>query len=176
MQSCRTVFFTTYRSPLGKLGLAATSRGLFRIAPIRGSEMSFLMDLPLRRFDLVRSEKQFAPLKRQLDRYFKGQPVRFRFSADLSQGTPFQRKVWGQLSALLPGQLVTYGRLAREIGHPKASRAVGQAVGANPLPIIIPCHRVIASDGSLGGFAWGVGQKKKLLELEGIRIWSERRK
>lgn len=176
MNKIPTLFFTTYRSPLGKLGLAATSRGIFRIAPVSGSEMSFLMDLPLKRFDLVRNEKQFAPLKRQLDRYFKGQPVRFRFRADLSQGTPFQKKIWRQLSGLLPGQMIAYGRLASETGHPKASRAVGQAVGANPLPIIIPCHRVIASDGSLGGFAWGLATKRKLLELEGIRIWSEKRR
>ncbi len=65
--------------------------------------------------------------------------------------------------------MMTYGMLAREIGRPKASRAVGQAVGANPLPIVIPCHRVIASDGSLGGFAWGINVKKKLLSIEGIR-------
>jgi methylated-DNA-[protein]-cysteine S-methyltransferase len=176
MKPRRTVFFSAYRSPLGRLGLAATARGLLRIAPIKGPELSFLMDLPLRSFDLVRDEKPFAPLKIQLDRYFRGQPVRFSFRADPGLGTDFQKKIWSQLSGLLPGQLVTYGRLARESGHPRAARAVGQAVGANPLPIIVPCHRVIASDGSLGGFAWGPETKRKLLELEGIRLWSGRRR
>jgi O-6-methylguanine DNA methyltransferase len=164
------IYFTQYLSPLGKLYLAATDKGLLNIAPAKGSELSFLVDLPIRHYNLARSEKQFGPIKKQLNKYFRGQPVIFKFRADLSHGTAFQIMVWKKLSALLPGQLVTYGMLAREIGRPEASRAVGQAVGANPLPIIIPCHRVIASDGSLGGFAWGTTVKKKLLSIEGIRL------
>lgn len=163
-------YFTSYNSPIGKLYLVATDRGLLRISPGNCSEGSFLVSFPVRRFDVVYSEKSFIPIKRQLDKYFKGQPVVFKFQADINHGTAFQKKVWEKLSGLLPGQMVTYGMLAREIGRPKAARAVGQAVGANPLPIIIPCHRVIASDGSLGGFAWGINFKKKLLSIEGIHL------
>ncbi|MDQ7797942.1 MAG: methylated-DNA--[protein]-cysteine S-methyltransferase [Candidatus Edwardsbacteria bacterium] len=164
------IYISGYDSPLGRLYLAATDKGLLRIAPAKGSELSFILDLGIRHFDLVPSEKPFLPIKKQLDRYFEGQPVVFRFQADISRGTGFQRSVWRKLSGLLPGQMMTYGMLAREIGRPKAYRAVGQAVGANPLPIIIPCHRVIASDGSLGGFAWGIKVKKKLLSIEGMDL------
>jgi len=163
------IYFARYSSSIGRLYLAATDKGLLSIAPGKGSELAFLMALPIRHYDLVRSEKPFIPIKKQLNKYFRGLPVVFSFKADLSRGTAFQRKVWEKLSGLLPGQMMTYGMLAREIGQPKAYRAVGQAVGANPLPIVIPCHRVIASDGSLGGFAWGINVKKKLLSIEGIR-------
>ena len=164
------IYYARYSSPIGRLYLAATDKGLLSIASGKGSELAFLMALPVRHYDLVRSEKPFIPIKKQLDKHFRGLPVVFSFKADLSRGTAFQRKVWEKLSGLLPGQMMTYGMLAREIGRPKAYRAVGQAVGANPLPIAIPCHRVIASDGSLGGFAWGINVKKKLLSIEGIRL------
>jgi methylated-DNA-[protein]-cysteine S-methyltransferase len=119
---------------------------------------------------IIHDGRPFADIKKQLANYFQGRPVRFRFRADLSWATPFQQSVWRTLAGLLPGQLTTYGQLAREIKQPQAARAVGQAVDANPLPILIPCHRVIAGDGSLGGFTGGVGLKKKLLRLEGIRL------
>ncbi len=170
MNQYAKIYFTQYLSPLGKLYLAATDKGLLSIAPGKGSEMSFLIKLPIRHYDLMHSEKPFIPIKKQLDRYFKGQPVAFRFRADMSHGTAFQRSVWKKLAGLLPGQMVTYGMLAREIGRPKSARAVGRAVGANPLPVIIPCHRVIAAGGSLGGFAWGIKVKKKLLLTEGIHL------
>lgn len=169
MKAHPKIYFSTYDSPIGRLYMAATGSGLLKISPGGRPEMSFLMDLPLKKFDVVRSDKPFTALKKQLDAYFKGKPVVFRYRADLSYATAFQIKVWKKLSGLLPAQMVTYGILAREIGRPNAARAVGQAVGANPLPIIIPCHRVIASDGSLGGFAWGIKIKKKLLSVEGIR-------
>jgi methylated-DNA-[protein]-cysteine S-methyltransferase len=162
------IYFSSYDSPIGRLHLAATDRGFLRIAPAKGPELSFIMDLGIPHFDVIHSKEPFESIKKQLGRYFKGQPVVFKFRADMSHGTDFQRSVWKKLSGLLPGQMMTYGMLAREIGRPKAARAVGQAVGANPLPVIIPCHRVIASDGSLGGFAWGIKVKKKLLSIEGI--------
>jgi O-6-methylguanine DNA methyltransferase len=163
------IYFTSYDSPIGRLFIAATDKGLLRISPAKGSELSFIMSLGIKHFDVVHAGKPFASIKKQLDLYFKGRPVLFRFKADLGHGTAFQKKVWEKLSEILPGQMVTYGMLAKEIGRPKAFRAVGQAVGANPLPIIIPCHRVIASNGSLGGFAWGVNIKRKLLSIEGIK-------
>ena len=122
---------------------------------------------------MIKAGKGPDPIKgivKQLGQYFKGRPIKFVYQADIPFGTSFQKAVWKKLAELPPGQLITYGALAREIKRPKAVRAVGQAVGANPLPIIIPCHRVIASDGKLGGYAWGMGLKKKLLKIEGITI------
>lgn len=159
-----------YRSPAGPLYLAATERGLAAIHFNRADHFSLLLSPLFSRARVMKDDGPFQPLIRQLDSYFKGKPVKFVFRADLPYGTPFQQAVWKKLGELLPGQLTTYGALAREIKRPRASRAVGQAVGANPLPVIIPCHRVIASDGSLGGFAGGLALKRKLLALEGIKL------
>ena len=82
------------------------------------------------------------------------------------KGTAFQKKVWQQLLKIPRGKTMTYGELARVIGHPKAARAVGSACNANPLPIVIPCHRVVARDGSLGGYAGGIQAKLRLLQSE----------
>ncbi len=84
-----------------------------------------------------------------------------------SQGTPFQQKVWGELLKIPKGKVCTYEYIARKIGNPKAVRAVGTAIGKNNLPVIVPCHRVIRKDGTLGGYRWGIEKKRKLLESEG---------
>ena len=102
---------------------------------------------------------------RQLREYFAGK--RTRFDLPLApKGTEFQRAVWRQLQEIPYGETISYGELARRVGNPKASRAVGAANGANPLPIVIPCHRVIAGDGSIGGFGGGLPIKEILLALE----------
>jgi len=102
---------------------------------------------------------------RQLREYFAGK--RADFDLPLAPaGTAFQRAVWRQLQGIPYGETISYGELARRVGNPKASRAVGSANGANPLPIVIPCHRVIAGDGSLGGFGGGLPAKQTLLALE----------
>ncbi|MCL1932587.1 MAG: methylated-DNA--[protein]-cysteine S-methyltransferase [Candidatus Azobacteroides sp.] len=101
----------------------------------------------------------------QLDEYFAGK--RQTFDLPLSpQGTDFQQTVWKQLQEIPYGQTISYSQLAKAIRHPKACRAVGSANGKNPIAIIIPCHRVIASDGGLGGYAYGIDVKKRLLDLE----------
>lgn len=103
---------------------------------------------------------------RQLQEYFAGQ--RTTFDLPLApRGTDFQRSVWNALSAIPWGAVRSYADIARAIGRPKAVRAVGAANGRNPLPIVVPCHRVIGSDGSLTGFAGGLDMKRKLLKLEG---------
>jgi len=105
----------------------------------------------------------------ELDGYFSGEKISFRAPLDLDgSGTPFQRRVWDALFEIHRGELLTYGELAAMVGSPRAARAVGQAVGKNPLPIIFPCHRVVSSDGRLGGFSCGVSLKVLLLEIEGI--------
>ena len=102
---------------------------------------------------------------RQLEQYFRGD--RREFDLPLApQGTAFQQSVWGQLRAIPYGEKISYLELARRIGNPKACRAVGAANGANPLSIVVPCHRVVGSNGSLTGFGGGLPIKKLLLELE----------
>jgi len=162
-------YFTIYQSPLGQLYLLGSSKGLVALCFTKKS-FDRMMQRHFAGVNPERSDRQFKVLIKQLDAYFKGSPVKFVFTADIRSGTEFQRGVWEKLSELLPGQLTTYGSLAREIKRPKASRAVGQAVGANPLPVIIPCHRVISSSGKLGGFTGGIGLKKKLLSIEGIKL------
>ena len=107
----------------------------------------------------------------ELRSYFSGEKISFRTSLDIdSLGTPFQRRVWKALFEIPRGEFRTYGELAARAGSPRAARAVGQAVGKNPLPVIFPCHRVVAGDGSLGGFSCGVSLKVLLLELEGLAL------
>lgn len=109
-----------------------------------------------------------AEAVRQLREYFAGK--RTDFDLPLApEGTDFQRKVWRKLQEIPYGETISYGELARRVGNPKASRAVGSANGKNRIPIVIPCHRVIAGDGSLGGFGGGLSTKEKLLALEATR-------
>lgn len=108
----------------------------------------------------------FEGLRRQLAEYFTGRRETFDVALD-PHGSAFQQAVWKQLRAIPYGRLRTYGEVARTIGRPKATRAVGQAAGQNPLPILIPCHRVVGRDGGLVGFAGGLTVKARLLRLEG---------
>jgi methylated-DNA-[protein]-cysteine S-methyltransferase len=103
----------------------------------------------------------------QLAQYFAGQRQHFDLPLDLSQGSALQQLVWQALLEIAPGQTCSYGQLARRIGRPQAARAVGAAVGRNRLSIIVPCHRVIGSDGALTGYAGGLARKRALLQLEG---------
>jgi methylated-DNA-[protein]-cysteine S-methyltransferase len=105
-------------------------------------------------------------LARQLRQYATGKSVRWSVPVDLSSGTGFQQKVWRALGQIPRGQTRSYRWVAQKIGKPKAARAVGAACGANPVPVIVPCHRVVAGDGSLGGFGGGLPMKRQLLALE----------
>ncbi|MFW6192474.1 MAG: methylated-DNA--[protein]-cysteine S-methyltransferase, partial [Gemmatimonadota bacterium] len=102
----------------------------------------------------------------ELREYFRGDRRSFGVTPDLTGLTPFQQEVLEAISRVPFGERVTYGELARRIDRPKASRAVGNALGRNPVPIIVPCHRVVRSDGDLGGYTAGTGYKEQLLELE----------
>ncbi|MFO7154394.1 MAG: methylated-DNA--[protein]-cysteine S-methyltransferase [Caldicoprobacter oshimai] len=107
------------------------------------------------------------PAAIELREYFQGHRKHFDVPIDID-GTPFQLKVWKALQSIPYGKVRSYKDIAIQIGHPKAFRAVGQACGANPIPIIIPCHRVLTASGNLGGFSAGIEIKKALLDLEGI--------
>lgn len=115
--------------------------------------------------DWRRDDDAFADLAHQLREYFLGSRQEFELDVDL-KGTPFQLDVWSALRAIPYGQIRSYSDIARVIGRPKAVRAVGAANGANPVPIIVPCHRVIGANGALTGFGGGLSVKRRLLELE----------
>ncbi len=153
------MYTTEYHSPIGLLTLAADEYGLRHIVFPQGSR-SF--EPPP---DWHRADSSFRDTIGQLDEYFAGE--RKTFTVQLSpQGTDFQRSVWLALLQVGYGRTVSYGEIAKLIGKPKASRAVGAANGANPLPIIIPCHRIVGSSGNLTGFGGGLPTKQWLLAHE----------
>ncbi len=120
------------------------------------------------------SSRRFRDLEEAVENYFDGWRTDFsRFPLDLSAGTPFQRRVWSVTRRIPYGEVRTYGWLGMEIGRPEATRAIGAALGDNPVPLLVPCHRVIASDGRLGGFSatGGVTLKARMLELERVRLF-----
>lgn len=116
--------------------------------------------------DLQEEPAAFADLRAQLAEYFTAQRTSFDLPLDL-RGTDFQIRVWKDLQNIPYGRLRTYGQVARDLDQPKATRAVGQAAGQNPLPLLVPCHRVVGKDGHLVGFAGGITTKARLLRLEG---------
>jgi len=147
-------------SAVGRLLLAGDGESLIHVGFQSGPRPSRPMD------GWIADIAPFRTAIAQLDEYFAGK--RRRFDLPLApRGTEFQRRVWRALTEIPYGETVSYGELARRIAKPSASRAVGLANGANPLPIIVPCHRVIGADGSLTGFGGGLPIKRKLLALEG---------
>lgn len=147
-------------SPIGRLLLAGDGDSLTQVCFQSGPRPQSPAD------DWIADGAPFRRAIGQLGEYFAGE--RRRFELPLApRGTEFQRRVWRALTEIPYGKTVSYGELARRIGNPSAPRAVGLANGANPLPIIVPCHRVIGADGSLTGFGGGLPIKRKLLALEG---------
>lgn len=128
------------------------------------------LDFPTARKSSVPKAAHSSPLARalatQLNDYFDGKRDHFEIPLDVRDGTAFQRSVWREMAKIPSGKTRSYKELAARIGNPDAVRAVGGACGANPIPILIPCHRVVTSDGKLGGFSGGLHWKKKLLTLE----------
>lgn len=155
------------QSPLGPLYVAATARGLCSVD--FGVDANVFMSAldPLARIE--QNPAALATVTRQLGEYFAGDRFRFDLALDLHRLTPFQQSVLQVTRGIAAGTVWTYRQVAEAIGRPTASRPVGQALGRNPVPIVIPCHRVIASDGSLGGYSAGAGLdgKRLLLRLEG---------
>ena len=146
-------YYRKFSSPIGCLQLVSDKNNLLKIQ--FGSEDNFRnSDLPI----LIKTEKQ-------LQEYFVGKRKQFEIPYKL-EGTKFQIKVWEELNKIPFGETISYKTLATRVGNKNKARAAGNANGKNPLPIIIPCHRVIASDGSLGGYDGGIDNKEYLLELE----------
>jgi len=155
--------YTTIESPVGPLLLAGNAVGLCYI-----SFADKKRAVKLHR-DWTESQKPFAEVIRQLRAYFRGDLKEFDVPLNMA-GTPFQLRVWESLREIPYGETTSYGELARRIGKPEAVRAVGTANGSNPIPIIVPCHRVIGSDGSLTGYGGGLSVKEKLLALESRQL------
>jgi methylated-DNA-[protein]-cysteine S-methyltransferase len=151
-----------YQSPIGLLEIKTNERALTGIRVVNDSDKNKETVLP--------TNEEQAILKKvrlQLDEYFSGKRKKFDLPLEL-HGTDFQQKVWKQLQQIPYGKTISYAQLAQAVGNPKAYRAAGSANGKNPVAIIIPCHRVIASDNSLGGYAYGLDAKKCLLKLETV--------
>jgi len=167
------IVFTSYNSPIGKMLIASTGKGLCKLDLLVG-EKQFINTVSSRfRAKVTRNDEAMQPVIKALERYFEGDPMPSNIALDL-RGTPFQKKIWSQLLKIPHGETRSYKQIAIAIGTPTAPRAVGNAVGSNPVAIIVPCHRVLRSDGSLGGFGYGVDIKKKLLRLEALRRPIER--
>jgi methylated-DNA-[protein]-cysteine S-methyltransferase len=156
-----TYSYKTMKSPVGRLKLVASDRGLTAIL--------WENDDPerVRLAPLVEDKNHpvLCETERQLNDYFAGKLKKFSLKFDFA-GTDFQRKVWRALAAIPFGETRSYADIARQIGHPKAVRAIGAATGRNPISIIVPCHRVIGSNGKLTGFAGGLETKAFLLKTE----------
>ncbi len=152
---------------LGWMGVARTGRGVRYLQLPRRTASLALRDLQREFPDAAVGEEAPEELKRELREYAEGRRRSFSIPLDL-EVRPFQRAVLLAIARIPFGETRTYGWVAREIGQPKAARAVGQALHTNPIPIILPCHRVIASDGRLGGYGGGLPLKQTLLALEGV--------
>ena len=162
-----SIKYTIFSNPIGLTGLVATSEGLLQIINNIKQESSFENYLSLlTNKEIAKQPSDFKDLVEQFSMYFKGTLQKFNFPLDLSLGTTFQKKVWKELLAIPYGKTRSYKWLASTIKKPKASRAVGNANGKNPLPIIIPCHRVIRENGDLGGYTGGISIKRFLIDLE----------
>jgi len=153
--------FTKMRSPVGEIKLVASEKGLSAIV----WEFEDFSRVHLENVIEDRDNAILLETEKQLSAYFKGERNYFKLPLDL-KGTAFQKSVWEALLSIPFGQTRTYGQIARQIGKPKAVRAVGAAAGKNPVAIIAPCHRVIGASGKLTGFAGGLHNKAILLNLE----------
>src|SRR5215207_1733893 len=161
------VAFRTIDSPVGALLLAATQLGLVRVAYQREGHDAVLQALASRISPrILAAPRRLDDVARQLDEYFAGRRTAFDVALDRRLSAGFRRTVLDHLAAISYGHTESYAEVAAATGHPGAVRAVGSACATNPLPVVVPCHRVVRSDGSLGGYLGGLDVKRTLLELE----------
>jgi O-6-methylguanine DNA methyltransferase len=173
-----------FKTSMGWIGLATTDRGVSAVVlpkPTRRAvERELMSDGSLNgvgayggtpiRTEAATAARHLRTARTAIVAYLAGKARSFAIPLDWGDHSPFQMKVWGVLQSIPYGRVRSYGWVARKIGKPRAARAVGAACGANPVPLLVPCHRVVAGDGSLGGFSGGLPNKKRLLTLEGIRL------
>jgi methylated-DNA-[protein]-cysteine S-methyltransferase len=163
------VTWVEHDAPTGRLLLAATDRGLVAVGLLHHE---LLLEVLSQKVSprVVRGSSRLDAVRRQLDEYYAGQRHEFELPLDWALSTGFRRQILDELTKVPYGQVVSYRELATAAGSPKASRAVGSAMATNPLPIVVPCHRVIRTDGSLGGYGGGLPMKQALLALEGATM------
>ena len=166
-ESLVDVAYALVDSPFGQLTAATTPRGLVRLA--YPGEERVLDELSVRISPRVLEvPARLDEIRRQLEEYFEGRLRRFRFGVDWALVGPFGRKILAVTATIPYGTVTSYGDVAARTGNPRASRAAGNALGSNPIPIIVPCHRVVRSGGALGGYTGGLERKRFLLQLEGF--------
>lgn len=164
-----TIHYSSFQSPMGKMHIGVTEKGLCCIAMSDLSWHTFLEETGKRTdIKLSESDSRTDETKEKLKRYFAGKIKLFDIPVDLFAMTSFEKKVLNSTKKIQFGNLKSYQDIAESIGSPRASRAVGNALGKNPIPIVIPCHRVIKTDGTIGGFSSGLDKKRFLLKLENI--------
>ena len=162
--------YTVVSTEAGWIFICGTARGLRCLTLPLASRRAALAASHDLINDAVEDSSAFGDLPSRLQRYFNGEKVAFLDGIDLSGATAFQKAVWDATRSISYGEVRSYGWLAQQIEKPRAYRAVGQSLARNPLPLIVPCHRVIAGDGSLGGFSGGLELKQYLLDLEAGRL------
>ena len=160
------LYYTSFKTAAGWIAVLASAEGLLKNTLPRETELEALSMLGIDGSGAVISDDMFADLKKRFTDYFNGVKISFPDKLDISAATPFQKEVWIAARSVPYGETVSYRFIAEKIDNPKATRAVGGALGKNPLPVIVPCHRVIGSNGDLTGFSSGLDVKKQLLELE----------
>ena len=163
----KTLFYTLHETTIGELLLIGSARGLRKITLLEDrAELAEYLATFDADTSLVEMPGFFATICAAIDTYLEtGKPLKLPY--DLTQGTPLQRAVWIALTRIPHGQTISYSQLAEQVGFPRAVRAVASACAANPLPLVIPCHRVVTKDGALGGFSLGgLAVKEKLLAVE----------
>ncbi len=159
------VRYDLVETPVGELFVAATERGLCRISyTVDGQD-----EVVARMFGVRVLRAPLDDVRRELDEYFAGRRREFDLALDL-RVPPFHETVLGELARVPYGRLDTYGHLAAKVGRPRAARAVGTVMNRNPIPIVLPCHRIVGADGSLTGYGGGLDAKRALLELEGATL------
>ena len=166
----QSIYYTKLVSPWGPMFLAGTDRSVCSCEFINGKDITAVLSRLQKLHHRVLAKEDPQPLASAVDclnRYFAGEPENFDHPLDL-RGSLFQMQVWSALRRIPVGKVATYGDIAAQIGRPRSARAVGQACGSNPIVLFVPCHRVVAANGGLGGFGSGLGIKKALLRHEGV--------
>jgi methylated-DNA-[protein]-cysteine S-methyltransferase len=158
-------------SPVGELLVAVTPRGLIRLAYNAGEEADTVLDELARRISprVVEAPAALDEVRRELDEYFAGRRTAFEIPLDWRLHDGFGRRVLRATARIPFGKVLTYAEVAAKAGSPRGSRAAGNALGSNRIPIVVPCHRVVRSGGKIGGYTGGIERKEYLLELEGVR-------
>jgi methylated-DNA-[protein]-cysteine S-methyltransferase len=166
------VSFDVLRTPIGRILVGVSDRGVCDVTLDDPNEEDYRLRLTRHAPDVWRDRTVVAPALKELDAYFQGRLSAFTVPIDLRGVSDFTRRVLRATRRIPFGTLLSYRDVATSIGSPRASRAVGNALGRNPVPIIVPCHRVITHDGKLGGFTGGLDTKRALLRIEGHALGS----